>query len=61
MIILGMILVITTKEKATPTSSAKIVVSHGVNAETGEIIILPCVRPEEIDAKFDSELGEYVL
>jgi hypothetical protein len=56
-----MIIVITSKERNEKTGKIETVVSHGVEAETGRAVVLPCETPERIGAKFNVELGEYVL
>jgi hypothetical protein len=56
-----MIIVITVKEKNQRTGQEKLVVSHGIDEYTGKSVILPCEPPERIGAKFDQEIGEYVL
>jgi len=52
-----MIIVITYMDEKTKTR----LVSHGVDAETLENIILPQVSPKEVNAFFDYEIGEYVI
>ena len=37
-------------------------VSHGVDMTTDESVVLPCVsHPELLGAKFDQQLGEWVI
>lgn len=36
-------------------------VSHGVDTNTGELIILPNIPPHELGCEFDINLGEYIL
>jgi hypothetical protein len=36
-------------------------VSHGVDEDTLETVVLPPVSPSEVGVRFDSKLGEYVL
>jgi hypothetical protein len=56
-----MIIVITSKERNEKTGKVETVVSHGVESETGRAVVLPCETPERIGARFDAELGEYIL
>lgn len=56
-----MIIVIVTKERNPRTGRTEEIVSHGVDADTGKPVILPCESPQAIGAVFDSEIGEYVL
>jgi hypothetical protein len=50
-----MIIVITYKDNNT------LMVSHGYNVTTDELVILPCVPLVYLNAKFDFEVGEYIL
>jgi hypothetical protein len=53
-----MIVLITYLDKETNTK----MVSHGYNTETDELVVLPSVPLFHFDdAKFDSEVGEYIL
>jgi len=56
-----MIIVVTTKEKRKGDGQMIDITSHGVNTDTDEIIILPNVCPEEVGAKFDLNIREYVI
>lgn len=56
-----MIIVIAFKEKNQRTGREELVVSHGIDEHTGKTVILPCEPPERIGAKFNAEIGEYVL
>jgi hypothetical protein len=56
-----MILVITIKEVNEKSGNLELIVSHGVNLVTDEIVILQQVHPSLIGAIFDYKLGEYVL
>lgn len=56
-----MMVVIVDKEIDKRTGKEVLIVSHGVNQETGETVVLPCVSPQEIGARLDMSLGEYVL
>lgn len=44
-----------------PTGKTEFVVSHGVDEDTGRNIILPSEHPAKLGAKFDLELGEWVI
>jgi hypothetical protein len=55
------IIVITNKDKSESSGRNEIIVSHGINVETGQVVILPTATPEQIGAIFDEEIGEYVL
>lgn len=37
------------------------VASHGVNPDTMETVIVQCEHPERLGAKFDRNIGEWVL
>lgn len=37
------------------------VVSHGIDSETGEKVILPSEHPRELGAVFDTKLCEWVI
>lgn len=56
-----MIVVVTTKEKNERTGREELIVSHGVDVDTGRMVILPCEPPQSLGATFDENLGEYVL
>ena len=45
-----------------PTGEKEFGVSHGIDMNTDQIVILPSVsHPEELGAKFDQNLGEWVV
>ena len=45
-----------------PTGEKEFGVSHGVDMITGQSVVLPCVsHPELLGAKFDQNLGEWVI
>ena len=45
-----------------PTGEKEFGVSHGIDMNTDQIVILPSVsRPELLGAKFDQQLGEWVI
>lgn len=56
-----MIFVVANKERDARTGRDVVLVSHGVDVASGQVVNLPNVRPEELGATFDPELGEYVL
>ena len=56
-----MIFVVANKERDARTGRDVVLVSHGVDVASGQVVNLPNVRPEELGATFDLELGEYVL
>lgn len=37
------------------------VVSHGIDEDTLRHVILPCEHPAALGAKFDSQIGEWIL
>lgn len=39
----------------------KVLVSHGINADTMKTVILPQESPYEMGAKFNNNIGEWVL
>lgn len=43
------------------TGRKEILVSHGVNTETGKIVTMPNLTPKQIGAVFDEKIGYYVL
>ncbi len=56
-----MILVMT-KTEIDKRSGVKVtVVSHGIDLDTDRMQVLPQVRPEEIGATYDPDIGEFVL
>ena len=45
-----------------PTGEKEFGVSHGIDMNTDQIVILPPVsHPELLGAKFDQQLGEWVI
>lgn len=56
-----MIFVIVYTERNKKTGQLEQIVSHGIDDDTGKIIVLPQTHPREIGAKYDSDCGEYVL
>jgi len=51
-----MIIVICNKDE-----NNNLICSHGINIETDEIIIIPQISPKELGARFNTELGEYII
>jgi hypothetical protein len=43
------------------TQLTEFVVSHGVDEDTFENVCLPCEHPKNLGAKFDQNIGEWVL
>ena len=56
-----MILVIVNNERDSKTGRLQQIVSHGVEVDSGRIVILPNESPSDIGAVFDAQLSEYVL
>ena len=54
-----MILVITDTEK-NERGQMEVFVSHGIDLDTGNVLILPQVNPESI-AEYDEGMREYVI
>lgn len=50
-----------TDYRGRPTGKKELLVSHGVDEDTGKTVILPCEHPARLGAKIDLELNEYVL
>lgn len=44
-----------------PTDTVEILASHGVDTETGAIVILPPEPPWMLGAEWNNEIGEYIL
>ena len=44
-----------------PTGKKELLVSHGIDEDTGRSVCLPCEHPNRLGAVFDTILGEYVL
>lgn len=44
-----------------PTGRKELVVSHGINEDTGRTVILPCEPPAALGATLDRNLNEWVL
>lgn len=57
-----MIIVITHKERIGKTNRHKLLVSHGTNIETDEMIILPQVPVAELPGiSYCADIGEYII
>lgn len=56
-----MIVVITNWETNPKTGHKQLIVSHGVDSETLQDIVLPNETPEALGAVFDQNIKEYVL
>lgn len=54
-----MIICITCYEQIRGTKT--LIVSHGVNYNTGRVVILPCEPPDRLGAEFNSVLHEWVI
>lgn len=55
------VIVIVVSEISERTGRKELVVSHGVDEDTGRLVVLPQEDPRVLGAKFDPRLGEYVL
>ena len=49
------------KEYDKTTNSYSFVVSHGIDAETLETVVLPQVNPVDLGAVMDYTIGEFIL
>lgn len=63
---MGRILCITgmfdvTDHNGIPTGKKELLVSHGIDEDTGKAVILPCEHPARLGAQIDIDLNEYVL
>lgn len=56
-----MIIVITQEEYNETIHRQQIIVSHGINYYTGEMVVLPHVSIDELGATYNNILGEYTL
>ena len=56
-----MIVVVTQQELNERTGRLTLIVSHGIEVESGRPVTLPQVHPEQLGAVVDPEVGEYVL
>jgi len=44
-----------------PTGRKELLVSHGINADTDSVVILPQIHPHSLGAVFNPVIGEYVI
>lgn len=56
-----MIVLILTREHSRRTGRKEDIVSHGVDIDTDETVILPPESPLALGAVYNSQLGEWVL
>lgn len=56
-----MIIVMTTHEKDEIDGRVKLVTSHGIDEQTGKIIIMQPDHPASLGAVFDHVMGEWVI
>ena len=58
-----MIIIMTQKERIGKTNKYEILVSHGINSETDEIIIMPQIPIRNLGGSviFEPQIGEYVI
>lgn len=55
------IIVIASWEINEKTKRKELLASHGINADTDEVVVLPVEHPESLGAQFDPNIGEYVI
>lgn len=56
-----MIVLATVMEKDPKTGYARLIVSHGIDSETLQNVVLPQETPQALGAVLDRDLGEWVL
>jgi hypothetical protein len=56
-----MIIVICNEEYNEITDRYRLVVSHGLDSETLETVVLQPVHPAELGAEIHHEIGEFIL
>lgn len=56
-----MLIAICGQERCARTGNTFLVISHGYDTDTDRVTALPNCRPEEAGARFDPNLGEYVM
>jgi len=56
-----MVMLIVNREEDPGNGRLQLVVSHGIDMETDEVVVMPPVHPRETGAMFDMRLGEWVL
>lgn len=57
----GDIIVIVVKERNEKTGRIEEIVSHGIDFATDRNIVLPQESPSSVGARFDPDIGEYVI
>lgn len=56
-----MIIVIAYTETNKRTGKIEPIVSHGVNVNTGKVIAMPPIHPQQTGAVFDHDIGEWII
>lgn len=56
-----MIIAITVYLRNEKTGLKSLVVSHGIERESGRQVVLPCEHPKDIGAIWNAELREWVI
>ncbi|MDI6977282.1 hypothetical protein [Serratia sp. Se-RSBMAAmG] len=56
----AMILLYVVKEKNEKTGRVEEIVSHGINSETGQNVVLPWESPKALGAHYSQEYGYYL-
>lgn len=56
-----MLIAVCGQERCARTGRTFPLISHGYDTDTGRVTALPNCRPEDAGARFDPDLGEYVL
>lgn len=56
-----MVIVVTTSERDEATGQNRLIVSYGVEEETGKKVILPPEHPSDIGAQFNTDLQSWVI
>lgn len=54
-------ILITMQEQDPKTGAQRLVASHGVDLDTGRAFVVPQDHPSTLGARWDSDLGEFVL
>ena len=57
----AMILLITYTERNETTGHMEMIVSHGIDLDTGRTVVLPQERPEQLGGVLDRDFGEYII
>ena len=58
---MGKIILVLCEEKNKKTGMMEKIVSHGIDAESGKKVCLPCETPSYLGAQWDSVLAAWVL